>query len=149
MTMRWTEDHCQVMRGLRATGTSWSAIGRHFGVTKNSAQGKGREIGLNNPAPVTRKTETLDWEKFMATQGMLDLFVPVRKPLPVSLVPTFMGVPVGRTNRCQFPMWSDDERPKFTSDGGMLVCGEPNHTGSYCREHARICFTPRRVREAA
>lgn len=49
-------------------------------------------------------------------------------------------------HQCQFPMWRDNERPRFLSDGSPFMCLAPS-MGVYCVEHRAICYS--RERRAA
>ena len=73
----------------------------------------------------------------------------VMPPKPVCAAPpraevvAFAG---GSTRRCQFPLWSDSERPKFAADGSPLVCGDGTVAGgSWCPAHWAVCFSGRRA----
>lgn len=38
--------------------------------------------------------------------------------------------------RCAYPLWDGPRRP-YTH---QFVCGAPNSIGSYCAEHAKLCY---------
>jgi hypothetical protein len=68
---------------------------------------------------------------------------PVCAAPPRAEVVAFAG---GSTRRCQFPLWGDSERPKFTADGSPLVCGDGTVAGgSWCPAHWAVCFSGRRA----
>jgi hypothetical protein len=68
---------------------------------------------------------------------------PVCAAPPRAEVVAFAG---GSTRRCQFPLWGDSERPKFTADGSPLVCGDGTVAGgSWCPAHRAVCFSGRRA----
>jgi hypothetical protein len=84
-----------------------------------------------------------------ATLPQLSLFDD--EPQPSKVLPMFVVAPAVKYvphGGCYFPMWKDDERPKFRN-GSPLLCGEPIAAGSYCREHVGVCYQRVRVREAA
>jgi hypothetical protein len=55
-----------------------------------------------------------------------------------------LAIAAGRPrNRCEYPLWSDKQRPDFR------FCNAPRAQGSYCALHARRCYDPVRTRAAA
>ena len=162
-TANWTEERCDRLRDLWASGASCRQIAIELGegVTRNAVIGKVRRLELPQRLHVSPRTNARyrkghakpafnKPKKGTFRPGLQLPVLPEAEPGDMeallgnawAALPNSMPRPllaVAKDNGCRWPIGED--RP-------YLFCGEPIHKGSYCAAHAAVAFRPieRKVR---
>lgn len=162
-TANWSDDRCDRLRELWASGASCRQIAIELGggVTRNAVIGKVRRMDLPQRLHVSSKTNVRYGKKqarptpSKPKKGtfMPGLGLPVLPEAEPGDMEALKGnawaalsnstprplLAVAKDNGCRWPIGED--RP-------YLFCGEPIHKGSYCAAHAAVAFRPieRKVR---
>lgn len=128
---------------LRGHGASIGHIVRATGMGKNTIY---RILGRD---PIVRPKPAPKPKPAVVKLVVVASLPPVvaQKPLPVSLVPVMRDTAAPSRGGCYYPLWADNERPKFRDDGRPLLCDAPIERGSYCPQHAAVCYS-RHYRQA-
>lgn len=130
----WTCAQLDTLRAEWADGTSAAEIGRLLGRSKNAVVGKAHRLGLpGRPSPIIRQEgqqkalEADENEK--ATAG------------PKICQTAFSGPEIASARHVREPTraaraceWINGQRGAYTK------CGAPISRGSYCVDHAAVCY---------
>lgn len=137
-SLTWPPERVARLRELwpRPDMTALQVFAR-VGLSKSTVNRKVRELGL---PPRRAANGTAKAKPSRAVQQ-----VAARVPVAVERIP---APPDGGTTGergCRFPLWPTGPAPR-----PALFCGQPRvGARSYCPCHVAVCFTPRRVAEAA
>lgn len=166
--MIWDDDTIRLLRRLWDEKHSTSEIARRLGCSKNSIVGKAQRLDLESrPSPIRRPAGSY----VAPPPSVRRILGPTLPPLPSDDPPPAMPLAVVQqtrvvapppppptppvqylprsAGRCVFPMWRNNERPKFREDGSALVCGDPIERGAYCAQHAAGCYLGRQWKSEA
>lgn len=138
MPVSWTLERLDLLRTLwPRLDMTMPQIAARVGLGRSTIKRKVRDLGL--PPRRAAKGEG-NAEPQRAVQ-----------PVVIKRAPTVEAIPLppdgGTTGEsgCRFPLWPSGRVPK-----PALFCGQPRtRARSYCPCHVAVCFTPRRVAEAA
>lgn len=132
------------LRFLWDKGLPTSAIGLEFGITKNAVVAKASRLGLTpRPSPIIKTGPTGKSHAKRVIEAPSGPIMVVRHRAPI---PQLSVVPV-RVPRCLFPAWPTTKTYEMVLN--PRFCDAPTSSGSYCAEHARICYVRRSVPQHA
>lgn len=162
----WSGADDAILACLWEEGLSTREIGERMGRTKNAVIGRSHRIGCSpRPSPLKgRKSGVFKGAAAIvkAFERQKDRAIPPKpveklQPLPsaevIELVrpppvhpPRLVAretLPMSRLPHCQYPMWGAKTPPKERK-----FCDSPIERGSYCADHARVCYvTIRTIRD--
>ena len=139
--LAWTPEVIAEVRRLWDAGVTTVEIGRRFGVSKNVIISKKRRLGFpSRPSPIGKRADGERWSrKPKRAMALPDL--PAEKPRPAPVKPTF-GAPAKQIRTVYRPI-ADRACSFLVPTPGHrhgLYCDAPVTRGSYCEEHAAICY---------
>lgn len=154
-SFNWTDEAVARLKQLHGEQYPYSEIasllGKEFGgeITRNSAIGKARRIGLakHKDTPVRRRAMLTDEERARRIQER-DLLNKLKRAKTATILPFVEAVDIApdltravtfvelEPHHCRFPIG----RP---GEPGFMFCGASNHGNrSYCWAHCRIVYQP-------
>lgn len=159
-SIRWDSAQEATLTRLWDEGISHTKIASELGLSRSAVQSKTKRLGLpprtkpavtpkpdnHRRAPVSVSSVTLQAQgNYAAIYGggiirsihcRLNHHGQIVKPrpeLPASNFDCAVSVLDAQPWNCRFPIGDEPLGPKF-------YCGHPIHTGSYCKEHAALCY---------
>lgn len=143
-----TAEKCALIDDMLRNGMSVQGIARETQTGEEYVRGRRNELDIkawNGPASRGRRSI---WARDTAPRAFynMDLFDdPISEPAPVreARVVPLHAPAIKRIARggCQYPMWNHNERAKLSPDGMALVCEAAIVRGTYCTEHAALCYS--------
>ena len=139
--IRWTVERVEQLKTLHASGISFGqmAIELGGGISRNSAIGKAKRLGLTMRGPSVVKPEPARTPRLRIRLSTThERKPPTLQSPPIAPVPTCEPVTFAQLNdtHCRYPV-SADGAP-------ILFCGaNKKHPHHYCIFHANICFIGR------
>jgi hypothetical protein len=128
MRMEWTEERVAMLKDMLPR-LSYFEIAAVFEVSRNAIAGAVDRLKLGGPGHP--HSERRGGGSRPRKQPADDI--------PCDPVPL---VQAGE-NACHFPLWSHRETPPRDFENparDLPVCGRPKARGSYCWDHARLCY---------
>lgn len=135
--MDWNQERVDELKKCWAEGYSSGMIAKAFGCTRNSVIGKIHRLELpsrERPKPQSPLPKTTRIRKSSTMKS------PILPPEPFierkAITPlngTGLSLLALEQQHCRFIVGSSE-------DGAALYCGHNRAFGSYCVDHARLCF---------
>lgn len=140
----FTPEQAETIRAEWLAGTSTAQIGRLIGRTGASVTGKAHRMGLpRRQDPIKRVRTAQEAVEAAESQKCPNAARTAPNPLSgpeIDRTRVATSRPIPPTTACEYPL---GQRGAYTK------CGAPISRGSYCAEHAAVCYVGQKAVENA